>query len=140
MKNCLFLVRWTRKKSIHCLSYLQALLLAKISSLVNVGFHTFVSLQIGYREYCTSRFGTVIDFPLLPDVGSESLAQERCKRLWSIVYPKEPYDIIASFWKLSGSFGASNGVLPNEDFDGLDVNELVACINKESSVYYQVSP
>lgn len=82
----------------------------------------------------------MIDFPLLPDVGSESLAQERCKRLWSIVYPKEPYDIIASLWKLSGSFGASSGVLPSEDFDGLDVNELVACINKEGSFYYHVSP
>ena len=82
----------------------------------------------------------MIDYPLLPDVASESFAQERCKRLWSIVYPKEPFDIMESLCKLPGSFATSSQVFPIEEFNGLELEELVSAVARQSSFYYQVGP
>jgi hypothetical protein len=83
-----------------------------------------------------SKFGRIIDCPLFPDVASESLAQERCKRLWSIVYQKEPYDMLSTFYKFSGSSSASGQVCPVDDIDGLE--ELIAAVTRQSSFYYYV--
>ena len=111
------------------------------SSHDSVAKYLFIACcQVHYREYCTSRFGRVIDYPLLPDVASESFAQERCKRLWSIVYPKEPFDIMESLCKLPGSFATSSQVFPIEEFNGLELEELVSAVARQSSFYYQVGP
>ncbi|KAG0586351.1 hypothetical protein KC19_2G084200 [Ceratodon purpureus] len=90
-----------------------------------------------YRQYCMSKFGRIIDCPLFPDVASESLAQERCKRLWSIVYQKEPYDMLSTFYKFAGSTNSSGQVCPVDDIDGLE--ELIAAVARQSGFYYYVS-
>lgn len=83
-----------------------------------------------------SKFGRIIDCPLFPDVASENLAQERCKRLWSIVYHKEPYDMLSTFYKFNGSASASGQVCPVDDIDGLE--ELIAMVAKQTSFYHYV--
>ncbi|XP_024394182.1 glycine-rich domain-containing protein 2 isoform X1 [Physcomitrium patens] len=90
-----------------------------------------------YRRYCIAKFGRVIDCPIFPDVASESLATERCKRLWTIVYLKEPYDVMSTFYKFPGSTSGSGQVCPVDDIDGLE--ELIAAVTKQSSFYYYVS-
>ncbi|KAG0613348.1 hypothetical protein M758_6G096300 [Ceratodon purpureus] len=92
---------------------------------------------VGYRQYCITKFGRVIDCPLFPDIASESFAQERCRRLWSIVYQKEPYDIMSTFYKFPGNVSASGQVCPVDDIDGLE--ELIAAVARQSSFYYYVS-
>jgi len=77
----------------------------------------------------------VIDCPLFPDVASESFAQERCRRLWSIVYQKEPYDILSTFYKFPGNSAAQ--VVPVDDIDGLE--ELLGAVARQASFYYYVS-
>lgn len=100
---------------------------------------TFLCVQVEYRKYCSRKYGRVIDYPILPDVASETSAQERCKKLWTILYPKEPFDILANLCKLPGGFGKSNQVLPLKDADGSElVRDLVPVIDRQSSFYYQV--
>lgn len=86
----------------------------------------------------------MIDCPLFPDTASESFAQERCRRLWSIVYQKEPYDIMSTFYKFPGAGsgignpGGNAQVHPVDDLDG-GLDDLVAAIAKQSTFYYYVS-
>lgn len=115
-----------------CTFYFQAW--SSVSQIYHLSIWLF--LQVGYRQYCITKFGRVIDSPLFPDVASESFAQERCRRLWSIVYQKEPYDIMSTFYKYPGSGGASGQVCPVDDIDGLE--ELIAAVTRQSSFYYYV--
>lgn len=100
-------------------------------------------MQIEYRKYCTRKYGRVLDYPMLSDVASETSAQERCKKLWTILYPKEPFDVLATLCKLPGAFGngfgKSSQPVPSEDVDGSElVRELVPVVDRQSSFYYQV--
>ncbi|KAG0591822.1 hypothetical protein KC19_1G204700 [Ceratodon purpureus] len=101
---------------------------------------TCLRVQVEYRKYCSRKYGRVIDYPILSDVASETSAQERCKKLWTILYPKEPFDVLATLCKLPGGFGKSNQALPLKDIDGSElVRELVPVVDRQSSFYYQVS-
>lgn len=94
---------------------------------------------VKYTRYCTRKYGRVLDYPMLNDTASETSAQERCKKLWSILYPKEPFDVLATLCKLPG--GKANQPFPIKDaIDGSElVRELVPVVERQSSFYYQVS-
>lgn len=94
---------------------------------------------MGYREYCKSNYGRVIDFPLLPTVASEDLARERCKKIWCERYPKEPFEIMAQLCLLPGSFGTAGQVIQIDELQVSELDDLVPLIARQSSFYYQVS-
>ncbi|OAY81355.1 Glycine-rich domain-containing protein 2 [Ananas comosus] len=47
----------------------------------------------GYRDYCASRFGFLIDRPLILDDENEDYAADRCREIWAVRYPSEPFDL-----------------------------------------------
>ncbi|XP_009405435.1 glycine-rich domain-containing protein 2 [Musa acuminata AAA Group] len=46
-----------------------------------------------YREYCTLRFGALVDRPLIIDDENEEYAYNRCREVWAVRYPSEPFDL-----------------------------------------------
>ncbi|XP_019704133.1 uncharacterized protein [Elaeis guineensis] len=46
-----------------------------------------------YREYCASRFGELIDRPAIFDEENEEYAFGRCREIWGLRYPSEPFDL-----------------------------------------------
>lgn len=46
-----------------------------------------------YREYCASRFGELIDRPAIFDEENEEYASDRCREIWGLRYPSEPFDL-----------------------------------------------
>jgi hypothetical protein len=108
-------------------------------------FMSFNNVQVGYRDYCIKKYGRVINVPLLADLGSEMEAQERCKKLWTLHYPKEPFDIMDTLSKLPLTLATSTAkVYPIDEFNAVDhgileLEELVGTVARQSSFYYQVS-
>lgn len=45
-----------------------------------------------------------------------------------------------SLCKLPGSFATPSQVFPIEEFNGLELEELVSAVARQSSFYYQVGP
>ncbi|XP_074566145.1 glycine-rich domain-containing protein 2 isoform X2 [Curcuma longa] len=45
-----------------------------------------------YLEYCISRFGALIDRPLIIDDENEEYAYYRCREIWAARYPSEQFD------------------------------------------------
>ncbi|CAK9857891.1 unnamed protein product [Sphagnum jensenii] len=70
-------------------------------------WHCHCLNPVGYRDYCIKKYGRVINVPLLADLGSEMEAQERCKKLWTLHYPKEPFDIMDTLSKLPPTLATS---------------------------------
>jgi hypothetical protein len=108
-------------------------------------WHCHCLNPVGYRDYCIKKYGRVIDVPLLADLGSEMEAQERCKKLWTHHYPKEPFDIMDTLSKLPLTLATSTAkVYPIDEFNAVDhgileLEELVGTVARQSSFYYQVS-
>ncbi|XP_039114218.1 uncharacterized protein LOC120249688 [Dioscorea cayenensis subsp. rotundata] len=46
-----------------------------------------------YRDYCVSRFGFLIDRPAIFDDENEDYALSRCREIWELRYPSEPFDL-----------------------------------------------
>ncbi|WOL12203.1 glycine-rich domain-containing protein 2 [Canna indica] len=46
-----------------------------------------------YRDYCFSRFGALVDRPLIMDDENEEYAYFRCREIWTVRYPSEPFDL-----------------------------------------------
>ncbi|KAJ0976291.1 hypothetical protein J5N97_018256 [Dioscorea zingiberensis] len=46
-----------------------------------------------YRDYCASRFGFLIDRPAIFDDENENYALSRCREIWELRYPSEPFDL-----------------------------------------------
>uniref|UniRef100_A0A0D9V0M6 GRPD C-terminal domain-containing protein n=1 Tax=Leersia perrieri TaxID=77586 RepID=A0A0D9V0M6_9ORYZ len=46
-----------------------------------------------YAAYCTSRFGRLINRPLILDADNEEYAADHCQDVWAARYPSEPFDI-----------------------------------------------
>ncbi|CAK9255445.1 unnamed protein product [Sphagnum jensenii] len=108
-------------------------------------WHCHCLNPVGYRDYCIKKYGRVINVPLLADLGSEMEAQERCKKLWTLHYPKEPFDIMDTLSKLPPTLATSTAkVYPIDEFNAVDhgileLEELVGTVARQSSFYYQVS-
>jgi hypothetical protein len=108
-------------------------------------WHCHCLNPVGYRDYCIKKYGRVINVPLLADLGSEMEAQERCKKLWTLHYPKEPFDIMDTLSKLPPTLATSTAkVYPIDEFNPVDhgileLEELVGTVARQSSFYYQVS-
>lgn len=49
--------------------------------------------QPRYRDYCVSRFGFLIDRPAIFDDENEDYALSRCREIWELRYPSEPFDL-----------------------------------------------
>ncbi|RRT49704.1 hypothetical protein B296_00045184 [Ensete ventricosum] len=58
-----------------------------------------------YREYCTSRFGALVDRPLIIDDENEEYAYNRCREVWAVRYPSVPFDLEVD----SGEDGEASG-------------------------------
>ncbi|CAM6070832.1 unnamed protein product [Sphagnum tenellum] len=108
-------------------------------------WHCHCLNPVGYRDYCIKKYGRVINVPLLADLRSEMEAQERCKKLWTLHYPKEPFDITDTLSKLPPTLATSTAkVYPIDEFNAVDheileLEELVGTVARQSSFYYQVS-
>ncbi|CAM6045164.1 unnamed protein product [Sphagnum compactum] len=108
-------------------------------------WHCHCLNPVGYQDYCIKKYGRVINVPLLADLGSEMEAQERCKKLWTLQYPKEPFDIMDTLSKLPPTLATSTAkVYPIDEFNAVDqgileLEELVGAVARQSSFYYQVS-
>ncbi|PKA54940.1 hypothetical protein AXF42_Ash000776 [Apostasia shenzhenica] len=50
-------------------------------------------LQEGYREYCASRFGLLVDRPEIHDEENEEYAAGHCREIWNLRHPSEPFDL-----------------------------------------------
>ncbi|KAG0479803.1 hypothetical protein HPP92_010661 [Vanilla planifolia] len=46
-----------------------------------------------YRKYCAARFGLLIDRPVIIDKENEEYASGRCREIWEIRHPSEPFDL-----------------------------------------------
>ncbi|XP_062210224.1 glycine-rich domain-containing protein 2 [Phragmites australis] len=46
-----------------------------------------------YAAYCRSRFGRLIDRPSILDAENEEYAEDRCRDVWAVCYPSEPFGI-----------------------------------------------
>jgi hypothetical protein len=88
-------------------------------------FMSFNNVQVGYRDYCIKKYG-------------------RCKKLWTLHYPKEPFDIMDTLSKLPPTLATSTAkVYPIDEFNAVDhgileLEELVGAVARQSSFYYQV--
>lgn len=91
---------------------------------------------MAYREFCKSRYGRVINCPLLSDSASEAAARDRCRKLWTERYKEEPFDVTLIPW---GSTEGANSAFPPETFPEPEIADIVAVISRQSSFYYQVS-
>ncbi|KAK8967683.1 hypothetical protein KSP40_PGU003618 [Platanthera guangdongensis] len=49
--------------------------------------------QERYREYCLSRFGTLVDRPAILDEENEEYAADLCREIWNLRHPSEPFDL-----------------------------------------------
>ncbi|XP_058077018.1 uncharacterized protein LOC131225499 isoform X2 [Magnolia sinica] len=48
---------------------------------------------VNYRKYCRSRFLKLIEKPAIFDDENEEYALIRCREIWTIRYPSEPFDL-----------------------------------------------
>ncbi|XP_042518846.1 uncharacterized protein LOC122092680 [Macadamia integrifolia] len=48
-----------------------------------------------YRQYCESRFSKLVGFPIILDDENEDYALNRCRDLWILRYPSEPFELEA---------------------------------------------
>ena len=92
--------------------------------------------QTAYREFCKSKYGRVINCPLLLDSASEGAARNRCRALWCERFKGEPFNVMLNPWG-SGAEG-ENSSFPAEKFPGPEIADIVAVISRQSSFYYQV--
>lgn len=51
-----------------------------------------VGFQASYRNYCESRFSKLIGRPVIFDDENEGYALNRCREIWEIKYPSEPFE------------------------------------------------
>ncbi|XP_073009152.1 glycine-rich domain-containing protein 2 [Typha latifolia] len=73
-----------------------------------------------YREYCASRFGNLIDRPAIFDDENEDYAADRCREIWAVKYPSEPFDL---------------EIPAPEDGDGEGIVELFEIVAKYRSLH-----
>ena len=102
---------------------------------------------MAYRKFCESKFGKVINYPILPDTESEDEARNACKRIWCERYKDEPFDILANLVRDNSNLNSAAAtevddpgqVSPVKGFWKQELDELVSIIARQSSFYYQVS-
>lgn len=102
---------------------------------------------MAYRKFCESKFGKVINYPILPDTESEDKARNACKRIWCERYKDEPFDILANLVRADSNLNSAaatevddpDQVSPVKGFWKQELDELVSIIARQSSFYYQVS-
>lgn len=102
---------------------------------------------MAYRKFCESKFGKVINYPILPDTQSEDEARSACKRIWCERYKDEPFDILANLGRSNSNLNSAAAtqvdnlgqVYPVKGFWKQELDELVSIIARQSSFYYQVS-
>lgn len=102
---------------------------------------------MAYRKFCKSKFGKVINYPILHDTESEDEARSACKRIWCKRYNDEPFDILANLAGASANLNSAAAaevddpgqVSPEKGIWKQELDELVSIIARQSSFYYQVS-
>lgn len=101
---------------------------------------------MAYRKFCESKFGKVINYPILPDTESEDAARSACKRIWCERYKDEPFDILVNLVRANSNLNSAAAtevvdpgqVSPVKGFRKQELDELVSIIARQSSFYYQV--
>ncbi|XP_024365160.1 glycine-rich domain-containing protein 1 isoform X3 [Physcomitrium patens] len=99
-------------------------------------WHCHCLSPMAYRDFCKSKYGRVIDCPLLPDTAIEDAARNRCRKIWNERYKDEPFDIVLNLW---GSTEDTTSAFPAEEPPVPEISELVAVITRQSSFYYHIS-
>uniref|UniRef100_A0A1D1Z4F1 GRPD C-terminal domain-containing protein n=1 Tax=Anthurium amnicola TaxID=1678845 RepID=A0A1D1Z4F1_9ARAE len=56
-------------------------------------WHCHCLTPAAYRQYCVSRFGRLVDRPAIFDDENEEYASNRCRDMWAVRYPSEPFDL-----------------------------------------------
>jgi hypothetical protein len=59
-------------------------------------WHCHCLNHVHYLNYCNSRFGKLIDRPAIFDEENAECATERCRQIWELKYPAEPFDLESS--------------------------------------------
>ncbi|KAF8401421.1 hypothetical protein HHK36_012360 [Tetracentron sinense] len=55
-------------------------------------WHCHTLNPVGYRQYCESRFSKLVGKAVIFDDENEEYALNRCREIWSIRYPSEPFE------------------------------------------------
>ncbi|XP_078439863.1 enolase (DUF1399) [Wolffia australiana] len=56
-------------------------------------WHCHVLRPSLYRNFCLSRFGSVVERPIIFDEGNEEYASHRCRAIWAVHFPSETFDL-----------------------------------------------
>lgn len=90
-----------------------------------------------YQQFCKLRYSKIIDVPFFHDVSSEVSARDRCKKIWSKIYPNEPFDI--DMLQSDNSDYRKIQVSQTKKTLQLEECDLIAAVSQHSSFYDQVS-
>ncbi|XP_077240674.1 enolase (DUF1399) isoform X2 [Tasmannia lanceolata] len=91
-------------------------------------WHCHCLNPVSYRQYCEAKFSKLIEKPVIFDEEIEDYAVNRCREIWNLKYPFEPFDV-------NGESNSGDGI----GVSSLTDNDLFAMVSKQGSLYSKFS-